>query len=344
MSSFGSNPADDIPLAEVVVAVVQSELPLGVGLRAVAAETHDHRLAKTLEHLATQVDAGQSLEAAIASSPHKLPLNVAALLAAGQHSGRLREAVIDLVDRDVATQDTLRTVYATLAYPTLLLLFAYSGFVAVLWFIIGRFTNLYVEFELELPLPTKALVELHHLRLWLTLGPLVVLLVVGIVLVCLKRSQRHRLLATVPLFGKLFHWCGVAQASRALAHLTRQAIPLPEALRLSSQGLRDANVAEVWNQLADDVEQGCTLAESMEGTRRLPASIAPLVAASKNLRELPESLLLISEMLEGRVRQRAQLIRTLLPPLLFVVIGVSAFLVVFGLYTPLVTLIQNLSG
>jgi general secretion pathway protein F len=185
--------------------------------------------------------------------------------------------------------------------------------------------------------------QISELSWWLILLPPSIALVAG-VFVVLRRSWRHRVLATLPLVGNMFHWCGVAQGTRALGHLLRQQQPLPAALRISSQGLRDANVAEVWNQLADEVEAGRALSAAMLANYRLPASVAPLVHWGERTAQLPAALIIVSEMLEGRAQLRAQLVRTIFPPLMFIVIAGGGLFVAMALMLPLISLITNLSG
>lgn len=328
-----------------LVAVTRSQLPLAEGLRAAAAETEHRRVGKALRQVATQVEAGQKLQDILAQSPQLLPGSIPKLLLAGEQGGRLGEALQDIVAHDAVTRDTLRMVRATLAYPLALLVFGYVCFVALQFILVGDMVQIYREFELVLPASTDWMAKMHTFRWWLVAAPLIALAAWLLVSRCfLRRSQRERVLATVPLLGPLWHWCGVAQATRALAHLLTQRVQLAEALRVSSLGLRDANVAEVWNKLANQVEQGIPLSRAMLNTYRLPASIAPLVYWGERTSSLPEALLAISDMLEGRIRLRAQLIRTIAPPVLFVVIGGGIYFIIFSMISPLIVLIQNLSG
>lgn len=327
-----------------LTAIVQADLPLGAGLRAVAAETKQTRTAGALTKLADALDAGVPLAKALAGSSAPLPPDITALLGASQRSGRLREALVDMVEQDVSTRETLRSAYSALAYPLTLALFAYLCLVFLYWFVVGDLLKMLDEFELDLPPTTQAIASLYAARMWLIILPVVAVVLALVAKLALPRALQQRLIAVVPLFGALFHWTGVAQATRALAHLIQQEVPLPEALRLSSQGLRDANVAEVWRSLAHQVESGAKLSHAVAATHRLPASLAPLLSWGEQTHNLAEALFMASEMLEGRVRLRAQMIRTTLPALMFIAIGGGAFFHVSALLGPMISLIQFLSG
>jgi type II secretory pathway component PulF len=58
---------------------------------------------------------------------------------------------------------------------------------------------------------------------------------------------------------------------------------------------------------------------------------------------LPEALRSAAEMLEGRLKFRADLLLQIIPPVLFVFVGAMAISMVSGLVLPLISLIQGLS-
>ena len=345
MSTSPLHPDDVNIITAQVVSLAQADLPLETGLRAAAAESSNARIAKVLARIATKLEAGESLEQAINSVAGALPGNVSALLLAGKQTGKWREALLDVVEHDLSSQETLRTVRSALAYPLALIGFAYCCFLFLQFTIVGNFSSLMADFELDLPRSTTLLFQINALGWWLVIIPSAIVFLVGVVLPrCLGNVRWHRLLATVPFAGPMWHWCGVAQGTRALSYLVDQQVPLSTALRLASNGLRDANIAEVWQLLAECIDRGQLLSDAIWENYRVPASLAPLVAWGERSHALGEALRSASDMLEGRVRLRAQMLRVVLPPLLFVMIGCGAFFIVSALLGPLVSLVTNLSG
>ena len=156
-------------------------------------------------------------------------------------------------------------------------------------------------------------------------------------------ARWRRVLATVPLIGALWHWSGVAELARLLAILLEQDVPLPEALQLASTGVRDANLRELSGQLAQSVQQGRSLTELLATTHRLPASLGPLLGWGERSGQLAEALRVAGDMFEGRVRLRAELLRSILPFVVFVGIAMVALFSLVALYAPMLSLLQGLS-
>jgi type II secretory pathway component PulF len=129
-----------------------------------------------------------------------------------------------------------------------------------------------------------------------------------------------------------------------LGLLVQHRVPLPEALRLAADGSRDANVAQVSRRLAEGAENGRGLSEMLARTYRLPASLVPILRWGESANELAEALLSGSEMLEGRVHLRANLLRIVLPPFALLVIATGIGLLVAALLLPMIWMLNAFGG
>ncbi len=318
--------------------------PLAEGLRAAASETAQRKVAAELQWLAAQVESGRSIEQALASQPSRFPGYVAGLVQAALRTGRLGEVLIDVVDHQRTTRDMWRTVRASLAYSGLLLVLAGGLGLWVVWGVIGPMAKMYREFELELPALTQLLVwgHDHGVRTLLAaagllMGALLVFRLVG------GAALWRRLLGTVPLIGVLWHWSGVAELAKLLSILTERGIPLPEALRLAAAGVHDADMRDVSRRFAVGVEQGRVLSELIASSGRLPLSLGPIVRWGEQSGRLDEAFRVACEAFEGRLQMRAALVCSILPPLIYVVVGTFAAVVIIAVFLPMFTVFDGLS-
>jgi len=92
------------------------------------------------------------------------------------------------------------------------------------------------------------------------------------------------------------------------------------------------------SRLASDGRAG-----TLAATRRLPASLRPILGWGERTGQLAEACQLASEMFEGRVQLRAELLRTLLPFGLFLAVGNLALFLLLALYMPMLGLITSLT-
>ena len=239
-----------------------------------------------------------------------------------------------------------------IAYPMIVLGMTLFVLAFLPIFIIPQFKRMFEEFELELPAITRAVISISDAVIWLGEGPgLWIIAAVGVAFVALMlltsygigTPSTHRFTTTMPLIGPIWQWSGTAALSRLLATMLECDIPLPEALLLTRDGIRDPEIRQVAKQFASGVEQGRTLAELLTESNRLPASITPFVHWGERTGKLPEALRAVTDMLLQRVQMRTLLLRSIAPPVVFILVGLLIGFMIVSLFLPLISLIQGLT-
>jgi type IV pilus assembly protein PilC len=126
--------------------------------------------------------------------------------------------------------------------------------------------------------------------------------------------------------------------------LLRHNIPLPEALRMTADGVGSNHVRNLSVTLANGVATGRSLSQLLASGRGMPRSLAPLVRWGEQTNTLADALTTGSDMYQNRVRRRSLLLQSILPPGMFIALGGCILFVVVSLFIPLVSLVQGLSS
>ncbi len=338
------NSNEAIQLGQRVALVAASGLPLAAGLRAAARESGANRVAAALEMLAGQVERGASLDEALSASSSQLPGHVRGLLAAAGRSGDLGGALVELVEYQRVGRELTRSLWSSLAYPLAIVGLAtvVSAFLMVL--VTGSFYQMYCEFGLQLPSTTALLMWLYREGGWVLLGLTFAAAMIAVAIrLSTARASRQRLYKAIPLFGPLWRWAGWAEWAGLMSVLVRRQVPLAEALRLAADGMRDADMGQVSLELAEGVSQGQSLSQLAAVSRRLPSSLVPLLHWGERAGILSEALAAGRTMFESRLKTRTWLLQSILPPIVFLLVGSWFLFVVGALFLPLVSMIQGLS-
>jgi type II secretory pathway component PulF len=215
----------------------------------------------------------------------------------------------------------------------------------VIGYVGGIFKEMFLDFDFALPTTTKWLFWCRDVGVWLAAG----VLVIGLCAVFLVRLRAgsagwQRLVAATPFAGQLWRWLGVAEWSSLLSVLIENQVPLPEALRLAADGIRNADLGQLSLRFAVGAEKGESLSAMLQATPQAPASLAPLIRWGEKTNMLAEALETGRQMFEKRVQARSLLLNAVLPPILLVVIGGFVLFVVGSLFSPMLDLIRGLSG
>jgi type IV pilus assembly protein PilC len=118
---------------------------------------------------------------------------------------------------------------------------------------------------------------------------------------------------------------------------------LPDALELAADGVANTAVGQLSRQLAEKAAQGQSMSRMVAESGQLPNSLIPLVRWGEQTGTLSEAFDTGRELLQRRVQVRSLLLKSVLPPLLFIGIGSVVIFVVSGIFMPLVSMITGLA-
>lgn len=331
-------------LLDRVAQLGESSGDLVAGLRAAAQETDSIRLASALRRVAGEVERGRPLDDVIAAATRRLPPHLAGLVRAAQRTGQLGSVLAEWLENRRTARAHWSGVIASLTYPAFTLVLAILIYILVARAVIRPFKEIIDDFGLTLPVNISAMywVSTTGLSWFLWILGALALVLIGLRLIG-GRAAWSWMMSQLPLIGGTWHWTGVSEMLRSLGLLVEHRLPLPEALRLAGDGASDAYVGSLCSELSQRVAQGTPLFLAILQQRGLPLSIVPLIRWGEQNDALPDGLKSAAEMLEGRLRMRALLLIQIIPPLVFIVVGLLIVSFITVVMTTMFRMLQGLS-
>jgi type II secretory pathway component PulF len=293
--------------------------------------------------VAAELDRGRSLEDCLDESG-RVPPHLAGLIRAARRTAAVGPMLAEWIENRRAARQHWQGVVAALAYPVVSLFLFAVVFIVFASFVVPPFRQLVEEIGIRLPFNTRAI-------FWLSgTGAALLVTVAGVTalgLVALRtiggRAAWSWLMTNLPLVGPAWHWTGSAEMLRCLSLLVRHDVPLPEALRLAAGGIADGYVGQQCRRLASQIEGGASLTMSLIELRTLPLSIVPLVHWGERQGALAEALRAAAEMLEGRLRMKTAMLGQVIPPVIFVFVGIMVCSLVGMIAGTLIPVLQGLT-
>lgn len=323
-------------------ALISAGVTVLEALETVAVQSEKRLLREALAAVGNNVRAGFALSVAFRAYPRVFPAVFTNTVAAAEETGALGESMKRLAEhfsREAAFREKIRQA---MAYPALVTCLAITLALGLFAFVVPRFATLLADAGVPLPAVTR-------LMLWAGGHALqVVLLLLGAAAAGLaltrtagRRGNAQKLLARVPVFGKLFSRAAAARACRSMALMVRTGIPVVRALEIAGEVAAFAPLKEELTASAETVRGGSSLAASLSGSRWLPPTGVKMAAvgeASGRLDEMLEQAALLFE-------TELDLLVQKLPPLIEagMVIGVGGFvlLVLVSLLLPVISVYQT---
>jgi len=334
-------------LSRQIAGLTRSGLPLAAGLAALSEELPRGRLRRSMRDLARALEAGAPLDQAIGDQKERIPPHMRGLVVAGVRSGRIGDVLARFSSFAGLGVELKRRLVLSLAYPLLTLAITLGLFFFVSTFAVRQFERIFMDFSI--PLPGLTIVVIQGARVIdRAAGPL------GIVVLCLvvawlagrlllKPAVRRSLSTQLPLFGPIWAATRLAEFCHLLALLLEGQLPLPEALRLTGEGLQDTGMERACAIMARDVESGRSFDQAMSKLWRFPSGLPRLLGWAKNQMALSEVLELAGVLFETQARSRATL-AGMTVTIMCVILVLALIMVIPALFLPLIMLISRLSG
>ncbi len=308
--------SEAVELSGHLAGLAQARLPIASGLAALAEELPRGRLRRSMEELADRLEAGMSLTEAIEDREGQIPPHLRGLVIAGVRSHRLGDVLSQFSGYVGIGAELKRRLWLTLAYPLLSMTIAILIFTFVSIFTIPHFAAIFRDFGIPLPRVTTAILEASSAMS--ALGPgllIIVTILIAFRIVSpafLRPGTLHALASGIPIIGGLWRWTALAEFCHLLSLLVESHVPLPEALRLTGQGVQDDSVERACERMAESVQSGRSLALAMGERTLFPAGLPRLVHWGTRQGSLAEVLEMAAAMFESRAAAHANLAGTVL--------------------------------
>ncbi len=335
-------------LSEQIAGLTRTGLPLASGLQALSAELPRGRLRRVLKAVSGSLTGGASLDQAIAAQGRALPAHLRGLVLAGQRTGRTPEILGRFAGYAQVGDEVRRQLGLSLVYPIAAIILAIVLMLFVLLFIVSGFERIFQDFGIALPLLSHFLITISS-RLWssgLILAEVLAAIgAIGVLAMMVAGpAARRSVLSRVPLLGPVWRWTSLAEFCHLLGLLLESEIPLAEAVPMAGDGVVDADVRSVARSMTSDLARGKRLANVIAQRSYFPEGLGPIVAWAEQHQSLAESLHVLGEMYEARAQSQARFASSVCTSLtlLMILFGVGA--VIFGVFVPLIQMIQKLSG
>lgn len=335
---------DKVLFSRQLATLINAGLPLVQSLRNVATQTSNKKLKIIINNIITDVEAGKALSRALSNYPRVFDAVFVNLVAAGETSGTLDVSLERIADQQEKQAEILSKVRGAMAYPAVILvvMFLVVGFMIVK--VLPQVKNLYQGLgDVQLPLVTKILLGVSDftIKFWW-----IELIVFGVLVFSGTRWSRtlggksfyDKAKLKLPLFGPLFFKLYMARFARVGATLVGSGVPLLQVLDVTGKSINNVHVAESLNKAAEKVRGGKALSEALKGDPYFLELVPNMLQIGEQSGQIEQMMNKIADYYEKEVDNAIKTISSVIEPILMVVLGAVALLVVAAVLLPIYSL------
>lgn len=320
--------------------MIEARLSLVEALDTARSQTEDDTLTTVLEEVTRDVRQGKSLSAGLQAHPEVFEKLYVHLVRVGERAGILSEMLRQLATYLQRRHELRRKVRLAFVYPGLILIIALGATVFLLTVIVPTFADLFAEFDAELPTATQAVLTVsetitsHYLLLLGGVGTFV-LGVRAFGQTDLGTRLWDTLRLWTPLFGPLYRKSVTARVCRTLGTLLENGVALDEALEVQLEAADNVYVRAALEDMVHAVRRGDPLAAPVERAGLFPEMIVQMIQVGEETAELGSMLLEAATHYEEEAQDTADILTSILEPVLIVIIGILLGAILISLYLPM---------
>lgn len=335
---------DRIIFTRQLATLINAGLPLTQSLRTVTEQTGSKPLSLIINKVITTVEGGVAFSEALAEHPKVFNDVYIALVAAGESSGTLDEALERIATQQEKDAAMLSKVRGALVYPIIVTLVICAVVIFLLTTVVPQIELLYNDFDEELPFLTSILIGIAKLIMkfwWL------MLIILGAVIFFLARwfktapgeAFADKFKMKVPLFGDLFMKLYMARFCRTGQTLMASGVPMLEMLRITARAVDNVHVSASVKTASEKVKGGKALSEALKVETE---TFLPLVPQMLKVGEQSGSIDTMMDKAatyyEDELDNKIKTISTTIEPVLMILLAVVVGGIVMAILVPVYNL------
>jgi type IV pilus assembly protein PilC len=298
-------------------------------------------LRETVGAVREDIEAGLSFSEALAKHPKIFTPLYVAMVRAGEAGGVLEQS-LDRISDQLEKDDALRRqVKSAMAYPSVVLAFAFAVLIGLIAFIVPVFVKVFEDFGGELPLITKITVQMSEAvtSRWYIL----IAAGVGIVVGFRKwkssswgRPQWDAFRLRIPFkIGDTVQKISLARWSRTFSALYSAGVPIMQAIEVTGKTAGNAVVDKAMDAVIESVTSGGSIAAPLKDAPIFPAMVAQMIAVGEETGNLDTMLSKVADFYEDEVAAAIKALTSILEPVMIMLVGGIVGFIVVAMYMPM---------
>lgn len=339
---------DKIMFLRQLSTLIGAGLPLSQSMRTVLEQTSNKQMQRVVEEVIADVEGGHTLSDAFGKHPDVFDKIVLALVAAGEASGTLDEAlkrVATQKEKDAAMMGKIR---GAMVYPGIVLLVIVGVMTFMLVAVVPQVAKLYDDMHKSLPFLTAVMIAVANFIInfwWLAL--IVLGIAIYFIMQYLKTDSGIKLKDTLklnlPIFSGMFRKLYMARFTRTGQTLLATGVAMLDMLRISSDSTNNTIISAGIMRAAEKVKGGKALSVALQPEDYILPMVPQMIKIGEQSGKIDEMMGKTAQVFEDELDEEIKAISTAIEPILMVVLAVFAGGMVGAILFPIYSLVGGIN-
>ncbi len=329
--------------------LVKSNLPLPESLSNIAENTQKNEFRKIIEDIARQVANGSKFSEAVKEHSFYFSDYQIKMLETGERTGSLSEMLKEIATTTQVNNRIANIFRGAAFYPLLIISFALALVLAMSYFIVSEFKQIFDDLLQGEPLPpiTQFTIDMSKFVVenpWAAVALVLCVPVFGIWLLGPSVSARKLLLTLIKImpFSKgVFNNLIMARFCMTWATLLDRKISDADCFKMIAESIGDTSLKKAFYKVSEAIENGADTAEELKKTG-VVSHLIPMIIKHSEESELPDELRSLAELFWHKASIGSKKFEVAWQAVLIVLVSCFVGTVIMSMFLPLTKIIEKL--
>jgi len=301
-------------------------------------------LQAVFSQILADVEGGESLSTAMKKHSRIFSPTYLALVKSGETGGVLDKVLDRLADNLEKQQEFRGKVKGALIYPAIIVVGMIIVAIVMMVFVIPKLTDLYTQFDAELPFTTRLLLGFTGIftKYWY-LAAIVIFIAGWSFSLYRKTTQGQHQIAEImfkiPIFGDLQKEIILTELTRTLSLMVGSGVPILEGLSVTAGVVENVIISDALKDVSNQIEKGFPVAFAFaKHPDAFPYILSQMVSVGEETGKMEEVLAKVSHIFEVSSEQKVKALTAAIEPVIMIVLGIGVAFLVIAVILPIYNL------
>ena len=301
-------------------------------------------LQAVFSQILADVEGGESLSTAMKKHSRIFSPTYLALVKSGETGGVLDKVLDRLADNLEKQQEFRGKVKGALISPAIIVVGMIIVAIVMMVFVIPKLTDLYTQFDAELPFTTRLLLGFTGIftKYWY-LAAIVIFIAGWSFSLYRKTTQGQHQIAEImfkiPIFGDLQKEIILTELTRTLSLMVGSGVPILEGLSVTAGVVENVIISDALKDVSNQIEKGFPVAFAFaKHPDAFPYILSQMVSVGEETGKMEEVLAKVSHIFEVSSEQKVKALTAAIEPVIMIVLGIGVAFLVIAVILPIYNL------
>ncbi|MBF0267608.1 MAG: type II secretion system F family protein [Alphaproteobacteria bacterium] len=311
------------------------------GLADVRDSTEQPKLRDLVSEIHSSVAEGKSLSQAFGAHPRVFGPVFTSLISAGEESGNLSEAFLQLVKHLKWTEEVTTKIKKATRYPSVMLVVILGLFFFMMTMVVPEVIGFLKGTGQPLPGVTLALVATSDfvINFWYVILITPVVLLIGIRLLMSVseefRYRMHYLVLRMPKMGDMIRKISLARFAHFFAVMFQSGVPILQCIETATKVVNNLCLSKSLENVQRTVQQGNAFSAALKNTGEFPSLVIRMVKIGEDSGNLSETLENVTSFYDTDVNDAVDGLIAMMEPMLTMIVGALMAWIIMAIFGPM---------